>query len=396
MTHRLYYADSYLQEFEAEVIDVRPRGDRVAVVLDRTAFYPTSGGQPHDLGTLDHVAVVDVVEEGGSLLHIVTERLSGRVLGRIDWPRRFDHMQQHTGQHILSAAFLQTLHAQTRSVHFGVETSTVTLELADLSAEAATQVEDLANAIVFEDRPILVTEVDEAGLPGLGLRRPPKRGGRIRVVEVQGFDRSACGGTHVRRTGEVGPIKLRRWERAKGGIRTEFLCGWRSLQDYRWKNAMVVDLAARFTVKDRELGESIARLTDQVKERERALAEVSDRLVTSEARDRLAAAQGSPKVIAEVLVGRSVEDVADLAGRIVAVGSAIVLFGTGEGKLVFARSPGIAVNLSELLHRVTTSLGGRGGGRAEFAQGAVPAAQVAQAVATARAEAMKLLKTASG
>ncbi len=391
MTHRLYYADSYLREFDAQVIDVRPQGDRVAVILDQTAFYPTSGGQPNDLGTLDGHAVVDVVEEGERVLHILGEAVTGRMNGRIDWVRRFDHMQQHTGQHILSQAFLQAVGAQTRAVHFGVEASTVDIDLARLDADVAAKVEDLADTIVFEDRPVLITEVDEAALADLGLRRPPKRGGRIRIVEVDRFDRSACGGTHVRHTGEVGPIKIRRWERAKGGARAEFLCGWRALRDYRWKNALVDDLATRFTVSDRAVGDAVARLINQVKERERSLAELRDRVLATEAHERLRTARGPVKIIAEVLPGRTADELADLAGHMVADGPSVVLFGAEDGKLIFARSPDVAVDLDALLRRIAEAAGGRGGGRPQFARGAVSSSQVADVVQSARTEVMKLL-----
>ena len=202
MTQRLYYADSYLREFDAAVIDAHPRDAHVGVVLDRTAFYPTSGGQPHDAGTLNNLAVIDVLEdEEDRIVHVVSERLQGTVTGTVDWSRRFDHMQQHTGQHILSQACVRALGAQTRAVHLGGEVSTLDLDRPELSLEAVASAEDLANQTVFEDRPVLVREVEEADLVSLQLRRPPKKHGRIRVVEVEDFDRSACGGTHVRRTG---------------------------------------------------------------------------------------------------------------------------------------------------------------------------------------------------
>ncbi len=396
MTHRLYHADSYLIEFAADVVETRPWGERLAVVLDRTAFYPTSGGQPHDLGTLDGHAVVDVVEDGERILHITAETVTGQVVGRIDWPRRVDHMQQHTGQHIVSQAFLQVLGAQTRSVHFGVEVSTIDLALVDLSAEEVGRVEDLANATVLEDRVVRVSEVDETALGDLELRRPPKRRGRLRIVEVEGFDRSACGGTHVRRTGEVGPVKIRRWERAKGGVRAEFLCGWRALRDYQWKNALVVDFATRFTVKDRDVGTVIERLAEQLRDRERALAELRDQVLGVEANERVRAVEGSPKIIAEVLSGRSADELATLAGHIVFAASAVVLFGTTEGKLVFARSADVGVDVGRLIRRVAEAVGGRGGGRPQFAQGAVPSATVSNVVHAAGAEVMRLLNEVSG
>jgi len=392
MTLRLYYTDSYLTEFDATVLAVEPHGERLAVILDRSAFYPTSGGQPHDTGTLGGLSVTEVIEDDDDrVLHVVSGPITGVVTGGIDWPRRFDHMQQHTGQHILSQAFLQALGAQTRAVHLGAELSTLDLDLADLPAAAAGQVEDLANQIVFEDRPVQIRDVDESELPGLGLRRPAKKRGRIRVVDVEGFDRSACGGTHVRRTGEIGTVKLRRWERSKGGVRVEFLCGWRALRDSRWKNALVGDLAAKLTVKDQEVAEAIERLAAQVRERDRTLAGLRDQLIELEAQRRLGDLSGTPRIVADVLTGWSAEMASALAGRLATAALTIAAFGTSDGRVVIARSPDLELDVAGVLRRAVEPLGGRGGGRPAFAQGAVLPEKVGEAVTALRAEVHRAL-----
>src|SRR3989449_1321223 len=387
MTLRLYYTDSYLTKFDATVLAVEPHGDRLAVILDRSAFYPTSGGQPHDTGTLGGLPVTEVIEDDEDrVLHVVSGPITGIVTGGIDWLRRFDHMQQHTGQHILSQAFLQALGAQTRAVHLGAELCTLDLDLADLPGAAAGQVEDLANRIVFEDRPVQIREVDESELPGLGLRRPAKKRGRIRVVDVEEFDRSACGGTHVRRTGEIGTVKLRRWERFKGGVRVEFLCGWRALRDSRWKNALVGDLAAKLSVKDQEVAQAIERLAAQVRERDRTLAGLRDQLIELEAQRRLGDLPGTPRIVADVLTGWSAEMTSALAGRLAAAGLSVAPFGTSDGRGVIARSPDLQLDVARVLPRAVEPLGGRGGGRPAFAQGAVPPAKVREALAALRDE----------
>lgn len=385
MTERLYYADSYLKEFDAEVVGTRTRGSHFGVVLDRTAFYPTSGGQPYDLGTLNGVSVIDVEDEGEDIVHVLSAPVAGAVRGVVDWSRRFDHMQQHSGQHVLSQAFLQVTGAPTRAVHFGVEGATLDLELADLTAQAGEQVEDLANSVVVEDRAVRVYEVDEPALMELGLRRPPHRGGRIRVVDIEGFDRSACGGTHVRRTGEIGPIQIRRWERAKGGIRTEFLCGWRAVRDYRRKTALLREMGKQLSVGEREMGDAVRRLTDEVAASQRAIAALRGQALTAEAQARVRAA-GRGQVIAEIVAGRSAAEIADLAGRTVGAGAAVVLLGTPEGKVVFARSPEASADMHALLRRVSAVVGGGGGGRPEFAQGAVPPSRVVEAIERATAD----------
>jgi alanyl-tRNA synthetase len=381
MTDRLYYSDSYLREFDATVVETREHDGGAAVVLDRTAFYPTSGGQPHDLGQLGAAAVTDVLDEDGTIVHVTDRPIHGHVRGVIDWPRRFDHMQQHTGQHILSQAFLRGVGAGTRSVHFGVDTCTLDLDITDLSAADAATVEDLANGIVFEDRLILVTEVDESELPNLGLRRPARKRGRVRVVQVQDFDVSACGGTHVARAGEIGPILIRRWERFKGGVRVEFFCGRRAVRDARWKNAMVLELAADLSVKDRELTGAVRRLRDQLKDAGQSLTAYRDRALEDEARRLLAGAGGSPKIVTEILSDRSINDVAQLAGKVVAAEASVAALATADGKIVLARSVGIDFDAGKLLRTAIEPLGGRGGGRAEFAQGAVPTERLAEAVA---------------
>ena len=387
MTQRLYYADSYLREFDATVLDSHPRNGQIGVVLDRTAFYPTSGGQPHDTGTLNNLPVIDVLEdEADRIVHVVADRLQGTVRGTVDWLRRFDHMQQHSGQHILSQAWVRALGAQTRAVHLGGEVSTLDLDRPELSAEAVASAEDLANQIVFEDRPVLVREVDEADLVSLELRRPAKKHGRIRVVEVEDFDRSACGGTHVRRTGEVGPIKIRRWERFKGGIRVEFYCGWRALRDYRWKNALTLELASQLTVKDAEVLGAVSRLAGQLRDRDRVLADVQDRLVDLEARQRLAQTPGPLHVVAAVVPEWTTAMVTALAGRLAKAESTVAVLGTSEGHLVIARSADLDLDAATLLTQIVQQHGGRGGGRPAYAQGSVPTPRITEAVEAARRE----------
>jgi len=394
VTHRLYYTDSYLREFDATVIDAHPRNAHVGIVLDRTAFYPTSGGQPHDTGTLNNLPVIDGLEdEEDRIVHVVAERLQGTVKGAVDWLRRFDHMQQHTGQHILSQACLRALGAQTRAVHLGGEVSTLDLDRPEMSAEAVASAEDLANQIVFEDRPVLVREVEEADLVSLQLRRPPKKHGRIRVVEVEDFDRSACGGTHVRRTGEVGPIKIRRWERFKGGTRVEFYCGWRALRDYRWKNALTLELACQLTVKDAEVLGAVSRLAGQLRDRDRVLADVQDRLIDLEARQRLAQTPGPPYLVAAVVPEWTTAMVTAMAGRLAKADSTVAVLGSSEGHLVIARSADLDLDAAALLTQVVQQHGGRGGGRPAYAQGSVPVPRITEAVEAARREVTTRLAT---
>lgn len=393
-TERLYYADAYRRAFLAGVVAVIPAGaDRAGVVLDRTAFYPTSGGQPHDTGTLAGVPVVDVVDADDYILHVLAPGAAPpgtgtEVEAALDWGRRFDHMQQHTAQHLVSAAFLRVLGAETASVHLG-EASTIDFDRTGLSAEDALVVENAVAEAVYENRPVTVRFVEAGGAEALGLRRPPKRAGMLRVVEIDGLDRSACGGTHVRATGELGPVLLRRWERAKGRLRVEFLAGWRALRDYRWKHALVSEWSGRLTVGDRELPEALLRLAARAEDAQRALAASTRRLLAYEAAERLGEvpATDARKVLRLEFPRRDADDVRLLLRELTAREPCVVLAGIVEtGRLYFARSPGIAVDMAAVLAHAARAVGGRGGGTTDAAQGAVPPAEIPRALDLAAAE----------
>ncbi len=227
MTERLYYNDSYLTAFQANVADASP--DRRRVYLDRTAFYPSSGGQPHDLGTIDGIGVIDVVDEDGRIAHVLEAPFEGiQAEGRIEWPRRFDHMQQHTGQHLLSAVLLDLFGAQTVGFHMGGESSTIDIARPALEPAEVRAALERANEIVFENRPVTIAFGHSS--EDLGLRKPTAREGLVRIVSIERLDRTACGGTHVRATGEIGPIMIRKIEKMRGNVRLEFLCGMRAMR----------------------------------------------------------------------------------------------------------------------------------------------------------------------
>ena len=387
-TERLYYTDAYRRTFLAGVLaHVPASGGRIGVVLDRTAFYPTSGGQPHDAGTLAGIPVVDVTDAGDHVVHVLEAGSSPPGIGveieaEIDWDRRYDHMQQHTAQHLVSAAFLQQLRAETVSVHLG-DTSTIDLERPALSPEEAAAVEDAVAGAVYDNRAVAVRFVDADEADRLGLRRPAKRSGMLRLIEIEGIDRSACGGTHVKATGELGPILLRRWERAKGHLRVEFLAGWRALRDYCWKHAFVSEWAARLTVGDRELPEALGRLAARLEERERALAASLRRLLAYEAAERLAAAPAgeTPKVLRLEFPERDQDEVRLLLRELTSREPSVVLAGVvATGRLYFVRSPGVAQDMAAVLTHAARAVGGRGGGTAEAAQGTAPPAEVGRAL----------------
>ena len=263
MTERLYYTDAYLRSFDARI--VHRASDGRTIYLDRTAFYPTSGGQPFDTGTLGGVAVTDVVDEGERIAHVLVAAAPGgdTVHGEIDWTRRFDNMQQHTGQHLLSAIFADRFKLETVSVHFGAESSTLDLDTESLSPKTLLEAERLANAATMDPHAVGVSF--ESAATATGLRKPPPREGALRVVSINALDRSACGGTHVRSTAEVGAILLRGTERVRKATRVEFLCGLRAVRAARADHELVSALALSLGVGPSELVSKTKALSEELR-----------------------------------------------------------------------------------------------------------------------------------
>lgn len=387
MSTALYHLDAYCREFDASVIrSIQNASGATGVVLDRTAFYPTSGGQPNDLGTLNDVRVVDVTEDGQGVVHWLERPLTETsVHGAIDWPRRFDHMQQHTGQHILSQAFLELLNAQTVSFHLGPESCTIDLDRVILEPAALDRVEDRANEIVLADRPIVARFVSPEEVPTLGLRKAPTVSIDIRIVDVEGFDRSPCGGTHCARSGEVGQIALRRAERRGAETRIEFVCGWRALRDQRWRTRALNEMALSFSVKDREVATAVQRLFAEAAEQRRELQQLRGELLPQEAQRLLAQANTweGRRVVVQAFAGRDVVELRRLASLLTASSGVIALLGTGgqQARVVFARSSDAGVDMAGLVSRTCKELGGKGGGQTDLAQGGgFPGERLAEAL----------------
>lgn len=384
MTERLYYADSYLRTFEADIVERLTHNGQPAVILTRSVFYPESGGQPSDRGTLNQAQVLDVIERDadGEVLHVLSEPLAAdHVHGQIDPVRRFDLMQQHTGQHILSEAFIQTADAWTVSFHLNPDPDdgalTIDLNTTALTPPQIERAEELANQIVWENRPVMARFVTEAELRQLPLRRPPKVDTRIRIVEVQDFDWSACGGTHVAHTGEVGLIKIIKTERRGSETRVEFRCGRRALTDYRRKHAVLSKAAADLTIGFWEIDQAIGRLQAEAKTLRKQLAEADAKLQQLEAESLLNAIErrGDYGLIVQTWADRDAAYLKRLAQLLTARPQTVVLLGaTGSAlSLVFARSKDLNLNLSPLLKDTAAALGGKGGGAADFAQAGGPA-----------------------
>jgi alanyl-tRNA synthetase len=380
MTERLYYTDAYCARFEANVTEVI-EGERRRVYLDRTAFYPTSGGQPHDIGRLSDATVVDVIDEGERIAHVIEGegRLNGaHVTGDIDWRRRYDNMQQHTGQHVLSAIFADSLGAQTLSVHFGADSSTLDLSVESVTADALRGVERRANEIAWENRPVRVTF--ESAAAADGLRKASERSGDLRIVSIEALDRSACGGTHVRGTSEIGPVLLRRTERMKKALRVEFLCGGRALARAQSDHATLTRMAQAASTSIEDLGAvfdtQMAALRDAESARRR-LAETLHKYRAKELYDAAPAdSLGVRRALERCSPGTSLEDARGLALAFAALPKAVFAATTeAPPSLLLAASEDSGVNAGESLRAAVTARGGRGGGSPRLAQGTVPTAE---------------------
>ncbi len=390
MTEKLYYQDAYLKSFTARIVEQLTHDDHPAAVLDRTAFYPTGGGQPNDRGKLGMASVVDVIERDadGAVLHILDlpegstafGKVGDEVTGEIDWSRRFDLMQQHTGQHILSQAFIQIADAETVGFHLTEDTLTIDLDKRDLSSTVIEGAEDLANQIVFEDRPVVARFVTAAELAQMPLRKPPKVEANIRIVEVEGFDWSPCGGTHVARTGQAGLVKIVKLDRRSESLRIEFRCGQRALGDYRRKHQAITQVASQLSVGYAELDQAVDRIQAEARELRRELSEAQVRIVEYEVAELDAAAEdrGEFRLIARAWTDRDAAQLRTMAKKLIGKPKTVTLLGSGgkQPMFVFARSPDLTFDLVPLVRGAIERIGGKGGGgKPDFAQGGGPSAE---------------------
>ncbi len=380
MTERLYYHDSFLYDFDARVMESLPGNGRHAIVLDRTAFYPTSGGQVHDLGLLrvdtKEISVAEVADaEDGRILHYTAEPLPAgiTVRGAVDSVRRRDHMQQHSGQHVLSAAFIQLFNMPTVSFHMGEESCTIDLQTSGLTAAQAQQAEFLANVIIAEDRPVTIRFVPLEEARQLGLRKlPPKQTGDLRLIDITNFDLTACGGTHVRATGQIGGILLRKIEKVKQGVRVEFVCGLRAVAAARRDFTTLTEAAALYSSHIYDVPEQVRKSLSESKSAAKAQHRLLEELAEAQAERMLVHSSGSPRIITQVFAERDLVFIKLLAQKLTAGrNDVIALLGSlsGQPALVFAQSPGQKSNMGQLMKEAMAQLGGRGGGSADLAQG---------------------------
>ncbi len=395
MTERLYYHDSFLYEFDAKVREASSDGNRTAIVLDRTAFYPTSGGQVFDTGVLEsggeRARVVEVADrDDGAIVHYVEGDLANGagVHGTVDVERRRDHMQQHSGQHVLSAAFVRLFGMYTVSFHMGADSCSIDLNTKALSAQQVEAAESLANDVALENRPVAIRFVSQEEARELGLRKlPPAERDQLRLIDIRDFDLTACGGTHVTGTGQIGAILLRKTEKVKQGWRVEFVCGKRAVATARRDYATLSEAGGLFSSHIWEVPVQVRKSQDDLKNlrkhQERTLEEVAD----LQAKQILAETPESSgrKVVVQILSDRDLNFAKLLAQRLTRQQANVVALlasTAGQPAIVFACSQGQTLDMGALMKEALAKLGGRGGGSKDMAQGGPADATGIEAVLT--------------
>jgi alanyl-tRNA synthetase len=370
-TERLYYQDCYVRDFDARIIDTADDGRRV--YLDRTAFYPTSGGQPFDAGILGDAKVIDVIDEETRIAHIVETPLSGaQVQGHVDWERRFDHMQQHTGQHLLSAVLEELFAIPTLSFHMGAEVSTIEVGAAALETGQIERAEQRCAEIVSQARPVVIT-FDQAS-EDLGLRKASERSGTLRVVSIAGIDRSACGGTHVRSTAEIGLVLIRKLDKIRGNMRLEFVCGFRALGHARADFRTLLEISRHLSTPVERTPDLVAAQMERIRLLEKANQRLAAEVARREGRELWAVTEPGADGIRRVTQRVPIDDVLRVrAQSFVAPGKAVfIAVSENPPAVLLAASADSGIHAGERVQAAVRAAGGRGGGNQALAQGSVP------------------------
>jgi alanyl-tRNA synthetase len=374
MTERLYYNDCYLHHFHARLLEAADGGRRA--YLDRTAFYPASGGQPFDLGSLNGVVVRDVVDEGDRIAHVLEGPLEDAgVEGRVDWPRRFDHMQQHTGQHLLSAVLVELFDIPTLSFHMGAATSTIDVDAVSLEPKRIEKAEERCAEIVSEARKVAIGYEDAAA--DLGLRKASERTGTLRIVSIEGIDRSACGGTHVHSTSEIGPVLVRKLEKIRGNVRLEFVCGLRALLQARADFRALSEISRSFSAPVEDAPPLVKAQIEKTKTLEKTCQRLATELARREGRELYASTRPDAAGVRRVTERGPIDDAMRARAQAFVTGPKALFLAICDNppSLLLASSGDSGLHAGERVKAAVTAAGGRGGGSQTLAQGSVPSRQ---------------------
>ncbi|MCQ1530309.1 alanyl-tRNA editing protein [Lutispora saccharofermentans] len=374
MSKRLYYESAYLRDFEANIVNCIEYNGRYGLLLDQTCFYPEGGGQPSDIGYIGECEITEVIEKEDQILHITDQGLGQqKVKCKINWKRRYDFMQQHTGQHILSHCFLELFNGKTDSFHLSTNTMSIEIDIKDFDQNRCNLVEDMANEIIYRNLPITTMIVDEKELQKLPLRKHPSVKDNIRIVKIGDIDYSPCGGTHVMSTGEVGIIKITNFEKLKESYRFEFLCGNRALGDYRDKNRLMLTLGAKFSVRYQELDKAVEKLINEHKNLSKDYASAKKALLKYEAEELFSKCKAinGKKILVKIFEDRKADEIKLLSSEIANHNQTVALFGVlnDSAQVIFTRSDDIDINMNSILKEVLPIINGKGGGNSKTAQG---------------------------
>lgn len=377
MTKKLYFDDPYKIDFTEKIISKTKYQDKFALTLAETYFYPTSGGQEHDKGKINGVEISDIIENDDEILHITNREVKGDIADCvIDWNRRFDFMQQHTGQHILSESIAKLFNYETASCHLGEDYCTIDVHALNLNPKDFAQIEKYANDIICKNLELKIHYISDSDISKFPLRKAPKFRGILRIIEIDKFDYCACGGTHARRTGEVGVIKIRKSEKIKGNLtRIEFVCGSRALSDYQWKNYILNDISNIFTTSERDIPEKVRKLLEENKSLNKQIEQYKNELLDIEISKIICEASPDKnfKIIKKIFKDRNLGDLRIIAQKIIENDGYIVLFGNigSASNVIFARSKDISLNMVQLFNSIAPMIQAKGGGKPDFVQAGI-------------------------
>jgi len=376
MTEKLYLNNPYLREIDARIVEKTYKNGKYYIKLNRTIFYPhLSGGQPGDKGTINGVEVLEVYEDNMDIVHVTRDNIhSDKVMLNIDWDNRLDNMQQHSGQHLLSAAFYKLYNGETVGFHIGEDYVYIDVTLPELTEEEAKKVEIYANRIIFSNFDIKSYYIEKKDIDKIPVRKQPSVSSHIRIVEIDNIDFSPCGGTHLRQTGEIGLIKIRKWEKYKGNIRLEFVCGNRALADYSWKNKAVNDISLLLSSKDKDIYNKVKTLLDQKIALEKENRSLKEEIVKYEGKELLRSAfkvKNKP-FISKIFTDKDLKEINAISAFLNNVSSSIHILGSNKdnkGQFLVSVPKDIDINLKDILKEVSNEFDLKGGGNANTVQG---------------------------
>lgn len=377
MTHKIYLENPYLREIDSRIIDKIYKDGKYYIKLNRTIFYPhLSGGQPGDKGTINGVQVLEVYEEESDIIHVVKENIhSDKVILNIDWENRLDNMQQHTGQHLLSAAFYKLYNGETVGFHIGQDYVYIDVTLPELLEDEAEKIEIYANRIISSNFEIKSYYIEKNDISKIPVRKQPTVNSNIRIVEIDNIDFSPCAGTHLRSTGEIGLVKIRKWEKYKGNVRIEFVCGNRALFDYRWKNKAIRDIGLLLSSKDTDVFHKVQLLFHQKEELEKKNKDLKEELLKYKGEELL---MNSVKIngtsfVAKIFDDIDLKEINAISNYLVNSKSNLVqIYGSSyenKGQFLVSITKDLKINLKEVFKEVSNEFEIKGGGSPHIIQG---------------------------